>query len=89
VPFFYYVVHLAVIHVLAIVMGFLRYGKASFLLLPAPSLGGPAEAFPANYGYDLWVVYVVWVAVIVMTYPMCRWFAQLKQRRHDWWLSYL
>jgi len=89
VPFFYYVVHLAVIHAVAIVLGFLRYGKASFLLLPPPSMGSAMDAFPANYGYSLWFVYAVWVAVIVMMYPMCRWFAHLKQRRHDWWLSYL
>jgi hypothetical protein len=38
-----------------------------------------------GYGHDLWVVYVVWLAVIVMLYPVCRW----KQRQRDWWLSYL
>jgi hypothetical protein len=37
----------------------------------------------------LWVVYAVWIAAIVMLYPVCRWFAHLKQRRRDWWLSYL
>lgn len=89
VPFFYYTLHLAVIHLLVIFMGAVRYGWQSFLLLPAPSMGGPAEKFPANYGYDLWVVYVVWGLVIAISYPMCRWFAQVKQRRHDWWLSYL
>jgi uncharacterized membrane protein len=89
VPFFFFVAHLAVIHALAIVLGFLRYGRASFLLLPAPSMGGMRQTFPPAYGYDLWVVYAVWIAVIVMLYPVCRWFAELKQRRRDWWLSYL
>jgi uncharacterized membrane protein len=89
VPFFYYVVHLAVIHALAIGLGFLHYGRASFLLLAAPSMGGPRQMFPTDYGYDLWVVYLVWLAVIVMLYPACRWFAQLKQYRRDWWWSYL
>lgn len=70
-------------------MGLLRYGRASFLLLPAPSMGGPRQMFPPGYGYDLWVVYVVWLAVIVMLYPACGWFARLKQRRRDWWLGYL
>jgi uncharacterized membrane protein len=89
VPFFFYVVHLAVAHALAIVINFLRYGRASFLLLPPPSMGGPREVFPPGYGFDLCVAYAVWIAVIVMLYPVCRWFAQLKQRRRDWWLSYL
>jgi hypothetical protein len=31
----------------------------------------------------------VWVAVVIMVYPLCRWFVDLKRRRKDWWLSYL
>jgi uncharacterized membrane protein len=89
VPFFFYVIHLAVVHALAIVINFFRYGRTSFLLLPPPSMGGPREIFPAGYGFNLWVVYAVWMVVIVMLYPVCRWFAELKQRRGDWWLSYL
>jgi uncharacterized membrane protein len=89
VPFFFFVIHLAVIHAVAILLGFLRYGWKSFLVLPPPSLGSMRNAFPSGYGYDLWVVYVVWIAVIMMLYALCRWFAGLKQRRRDWWLSYL
>lgn len=89
VPFFFFVVHLAVIHAVAILLGFLRYGWTNFLLIPAPSMGTMRSKFPAGYGYDLWVVYAVWIAVIVMLYPLCRWFAGVKQHRRDWWLSYL
>ena len=89
VPFFFFVLHLAVIHAIAILLGFLRYGWTNFLLLPPPSMGSIREKFPPGYGYELWVVYLVWIAVIVMLYPLCRWFAALKQRRRDWWLSYL
>jgi len=89
VPFFFFVVHLALAHAITIMLGFLRYGWAHFLLIPAPSMGGMRKDFPAEYGYSLWVVYAVWIAVILMLYPVCRWFAQLKQRRRDWWLSYL
>ncbi len=52
-------------------------------------MGGDAKLFPSNYGYPLWAVYVVWIAVVLLLYPVCRWFARLKQRRHDWWLGYL
>ncbi|HEX7286719.1 MAG TPA: heparan-alpha-glucosaminide N-acetyltransferase domain-containing protein [Candidatus Angelobacter sp.] len=89
VPFFFFTVHLAVIHAIAILLGYLRYGWTNFLLIPAPSLGSMRSKFPADFGFDLWVVYVVWIAVIVMMYPLCRWFAGLKQRRRHWWLSYL
>ena len=89
VPFFYYVCHFTLAHLAAIVMNFARYGRAPFLLLPPPSMGTPANEFPANYGYPLWAVYAVWIAILVILYPACLWFARLKRRRRDWWLSYL
>ncbi len=89
VPFFYYVLHLALAHLITIAMNFVRYGRAPFLLMAPPSMGSDAKLFPSNYGYPLWAVYVVWIAVLLLLYPVCRWFARLKQRRHDWWLSYL
>lgn len=89
VPFFYYVLHMALAHLIAIAMNLVRYGRAPFLLLAPPSMGGDAKLFPPNYGYPLWTVYVVWIVILLLLYPLCRWFARLKQRRHDWWLSYL
>jgi uncharacterized membrane protein len=44
---------------------------------------------PANHGFDLWVVYVCWIAGTLLLYPLCRWYAGVKARRRDWWLSYL
>ncbi len=89
VPFFFYTIHLAVEHLLAILLAWSRYGSGRYLLLPPPSMGGASAAFPAGYGFPLWAVYVTWAAVIVMLYPLCRCFAQVKQKRGDWWLSYL
>ena len=89
VPFFYFVLHLAVIHAIAILISLLRYGHSPFLFLPAPSMGGSREIFPADYGVSLLAVYVVWIAIVVMLYPLCNRFAQLKRNRRDWWLSYL
>ena len=88
VPLFYFIVHLFVIHALTIPFAFFRYGGAGFLLQPLPSMGGPGKLQP-GYGYDHWVVYAVWVAVVALLYPLCLWFARLKERRGDWWLSYL
>jgi uncharacterized membrane protein len=89
VPFFFYVAHLALAHVIAVVMNFARYGWQHFLLLAPPSMSGPSSLFPSNYGYPLRVVYAVWIVILVLLYAPCLWFSRLKQRRHDWWLSYL
>jgi uncharacterized membrane protein len=91
VPMFYFVLHFYLIHVLAMLGAWLRYGSstARFIFNPLPSMGGPRELFPANFGYSLWVVYGVWLLVVVLLYPVCLWFANVKSTRRDWWLSYL
>ncbi len=86
-PLFYFVVHLFLIHACALLFAYVRYPDASFIFnLPSSSAQPP---FPADYGYGLRVVYAVWIGLLILLYPLCRWFAQLKQRRIDWWLSYL
>jgi ABC-type spermidine/putrescine transport system permease subunit I len=52
-------------------------------------MGTPRELFPANYGYSLWGVFAAWILVLAILYPLCLWYSRLKQRRRDWWLSYL
>jgi len=91
VPFAYYVVHFWLLHAVAALAAFLRYGAATwaFFWHPLPSMGGAREMFPADLGYPLWVVYVAWLLLVTALYPACRWLAEVKARRRDWWLSYL
>lgn len=49
----------------------------------------PYRFFPKGYGVDLWGVYVIWIALVLMLYPFCRRVAAVKARRQDWWLSYV
>ena len=87
-PQFYFIVHIAVIHLFAIALGYLRYGAQPFLWQPSPNIGG-APTYPAGYGWSLTATYLVWIAVVVTMYPLCRWLANLKATRREWWLSYL
>jgi len=91
VPLFYFVIHFYAAHAAAVFLALLRYrrGALGFIFHPVPSMGGPQELFPAQFGYDLWVAYLVWVLIVLALYPACRWFAEIKARRRDWWLSYL
>jgi len=81
VPMFYYVLHLYFIHLLAMVTAFATYGRETLNILPM--------SVPENYGYSLPVVYLVWLGVVTALYVPCRWFAGVKKRRRDWWLSYV
>jgi uncharacterized membrane protein len=84
VPFLFYVVHLVLVHAMAVVAARLTFGDIDWLFRHMPIYNKPA-----GYGLSLPAVYVLWIVAVVLLYPMCRWFAQIKQRRQDWWLSYL
>ena len=43
-----------------------------------------------RYGFSLAVVYAVWISVIIITYPLCKWYDRYKTAHPDkWWLSYI
>jgi hypothetical protein len=89
VPLFFFVVHFYLIHALTFPFAAVRYGRIDFLWLPIPALSGRPETYPPGYGYELGSVYLVWLLVLILMYPLCRYFAGLKERRKSWWLSYL
>jgi uncharacterized membrane protein len=91
VPLFYFILHFYAIHALVVMMAWFRYGRSafSFIFNPLPSMGGPQHLFPADFGYSLWVVYLLWAIIVTSLYPFCRWFAKVKATRRAWWLSYL
>lgn len=88
VPLFYYLLHFPLIHLVALALSYARYGQGPWLFTGPPWGPGLMRAFPEGYGYGLGVVYAVWVAVVLLLYPLCRWFAGVKRRRRDAWLSY-
>ena len=57
-------------------------------MFESPTMGQFPVTQPPGWGYSLPVVYLVWAIVVVALYPLCRWFAGLKQRRSETWLSY-
>ena len=88
VPLFYFITHFTLIHLLAVIVTYARYGTAHWMF-ESPDLGNYPFTQPPGWGYGLPVVYLVWAVVVLLLYPLCRWYADLKRRRTDWWLSYL
>lgn len=82
VPMFYYILHLYLIHAVALVVGVL----AGFSL---KTFFDPFFFYPPEWGYSLGVVYLVWISVVLALYLPCRWFARVKATNRAWWLSYL
>lgn len=85
VPFFYYVVHFYLIHTISLIGFYLSgYGTKDIVDTRTPFLFRPL-----TYGFDLWVVYLVWIGIVLLLYPLCRKFNNYKSTHRQWWLSYL
>jgi uncharacterized membrane protein len=87
VPMFYFLLHVPLIHLIAIAVCYARYGQIHWMF-ESPNLNSFPVAFPPGWGYSLPVIYLIWIVVVVTLYPVCRWFAGVRQRRSDTWLSY-
>ena len=87
VPFFYYMLHIPLIHLLALAVCKIRFGYVSPWLFANHPMGVPES--PDGYMWNLPLLYVVWAIAIAFFYLPCRWFAGVKARRSDWWLKYL
>lgn len=86
--FFYYVVHLFLIHLLTTICFFARGHSMADAIDFAQQY--PFLFVAPGEGYPLWVVYSVWLTVIIALYPLCRWFDRYKtSHKEKWWLSYL
>ena len=87
VPLFYYVIHLYVIHMLGIV-GIIIAGQPwSDMVLTGKSFMTKSLI---SYGYNLYIVYLVWIVVVLALYPLCKKYNEYKMNnRSKWWLSYL
>jgi len=88
VPLFYFLLHLPLIHLLAVAVCFVRYGAVHWMF-ESPTLGQYPFTRPPDWGYSLPIVYFIWILVVAGLYPACRWFSELKRRSASPWLSYV
>jgi uncharacterized membrane protein len=88
VPFFYYVIHLYVIHIVSAAFVFIK--GHSFAEATTISGDLPFYFLAAKDGYSLLVAYIVWITVVIALVPLCKWYDNYKtNHKEKWWLSYL
>lgn len=86
--FFYYIIHIFLIHILCAIFFFTR-GHSLQTAIDAMENVPFLFQIPGE-GYSLLVVYLVWIGVIVILYPVCKWYDKYKTAHKErWWLSYL
>lgn len=88
VPFFYYTLHIYLIHLIAVFAAeFTGFGWQVMVSMPIFTMR--LEALK-GYGFNLITVYIIWIVVIILLYPLCKKFDTYKQtHKEKWWLSYL
>ena len=86
VPLFFYVLQWFTAHAISILLH-AAFGKPVAWLFWSPLRIFSAP--PRGMGFNLAVVYLAWIAGVAMLYPLCKWFAGVKRRRREWWISYL
>lgn len=87
VPFFYYLLHFYLIHLLALAFSLFRGHSFAEGAAGAPNI--PFKFIFPGEGVSLGVTYLIWLGVVVALYPLCKWFSDYKQSHKQWWLSYL
>ncbi|HUS03842.1 MAG TPA: heparan-alpha-glucosaminide N-acetyltransferase domain-containing protein [Chitinophagaceae bacterium] len=85
VPMFYYIIHFYVIHI-----GFIIAALLTGYNWDKAINAGPITQPLPDYGFKLWQVYLIWITIVALLYPLCRWYSNYKLRNpQKWWLSYL
>ncbi len=88
VPMFYYLMHVLLLHIVVVALSLARFGTAR------PTFDSPTlDRFPITqvpgWPVSLPIVYLIWIAVVIALYPLCRWYMGVKRQRSNPWLSYL
>jgi uncharacterized membrane protein len=83
VPLFFYLLQWPVAHGMAVLFHALA-GK------PWRAVVHLSRPFPPGLGFPLEGVYLAWLAGLAVLFPLCRWYARVKQRSDSpWWVAYL
>ena len=85
VPLFFYLLQWPTAHLISVIVHAAAGKPVAWMFSSPVDSPGP----PPGVGFNLAVVYVCWLAGVLLLYPLCKWFAAVKARRRDWWLSYL
>jgi uncharacterized membrane protein len=88
VPFFYYILHFYLLHIIAIIVFLSRGHSFAEGINGVPNF--PFKFIVPGEGFSLAIVYVIWIMVVAALYPLCKWYDKYKTtHKEKWWLSYL
>ena len=85
VPMLYYIIHFFIIHSLLVILFFVTGHGAKDIVTP----NNPFLFRPSDLGFGLLGVYMVWLFVVIVLYPVCKRYDRYKSTHTHWWLKYI
>ena len=86
VPLFYFLIHFFLIHLMMVALMFLQGFSWSQMDFASGTFGRPKDV---QSGVQLWVIYLIWIAVVIILYKPCLWYGNYKATHKQWWLKYM
>jgi uncharacterized membrane protein len=86
VPLFYFLIHFFLIHLMMLALMFLQGFSWSQMDFASGTFGRPKAV---QSGVQLWVIYLIWIAVVIILYKPCLWYGNYKATHKHWWLKYM
>ena len=87
VPFFFYIIHIYFIHALAVLsLIYAGWNWKEYILSEQRMVSGRLS----HFGFGLGAVYMIWLVVVALLYPLCIWYQKVRGNHPTrWWLKYL
>ena len=86
VPFFYFILHFILIHLLMLGLMFLQGFSWAQMEFTTGTFGRPRGI---QSGVNLWAIYLIWIGVVALLYKPCLWYGKYKSTHQQWWLKYI
>jgi hypothetical protein len=87
VPLFYFILQMFVAHLAGVILGYLAGFDVGFWFTNYPFAENIKP--PPGYGFSLATTYAAWMAGLILLYPICRWYGNVKRKSGHWLFSYM
>ena len=85
VPMFFYLLHIPLIHVLALGVNYVREGAMHHEWYAT----APYATVPPEHQWSLGLLYAIFAVATMVLYPLCRWFRDYKATHDAAWLRFI
>ena len=87
VPLFYFLLHFFLLRLGTAILFLQRGHSFSEGMKGVPNF--PFKFMVPGEGVSLGMVYLIWIGIVILLYPVCKWYSRYKREHKNWLVSYL